>query len=139
MKVSIHNSAGAPGLLVIAAIYLFTIASAAPQAQGNYGEIISQQPPSPTIITPEMAASASSVSSAFAAQFTGPVQEQGSAAGDVAFSGDGSAGDTEGAGGQDTGSFQISKGGIIAIAVVVGFVVLFGSKSSSHQCRKQYN
>lgn len=51
-------------------------------------------------------------------------------AGDAASSGDTNS--SAGAEGNDTGSFgTLSKGGLIAIVVVVSCVVIFGSKSNS--------
>lgn len=97
-------------------------------AQYNYDDFITQPVPTATTITPEMAASASSVSSAWAAMFTKPIQDSGGTAGDVSSVKDGSlSGNEEGASGTDTQSITISKGGIIAIAVVVSCVVIFGS------------
>jgi hypothetical protein len=92
---------------------------------------IISSPPSATTsfvsLTPEM--SASSVSSFFNALATTIPQQPGDdpAAGDVSSSpgpGDGDAG----AAGTDSGSINISKGGIIAIIVCVVFVVAFGSR-----------
>lgn len=74
--------------------------------------------PSYTSMTPEMSAAAASASSAFAAMFTNPVTEL-----------DPQSGDDAGAAGPSSGSTTISKGGIIAIGVVVGLVVVFGGMS----------
>jgi len=101
-------------------------------AQYNYADFITGPVPTATIITPEMAASAASVSSAFAAMITGTIQHQGGAAGDASSSNEGASSANEaGASGSDTQSITISKGGIIAIAVVVSCVVVFGSTFSS--------
>jgi hypothetical protein len=88
-------------------------------AQDNFGAS-----PSPvSSLTPEMsaaaAASAASASSVFAAQFTQPVQDYGTPTGD----------DAGAAGPSDNGGVTISRGGIIAIGVAVGFVVVFGGKT----------
>lgn len=105
-------------------------------AQHNYDDFTTEPVPTTTIITPEMAASASSASSAFAAMFTRPVQDSGGDAGDASSRNEGSnAADEAGASGSDTQSITISKEGIIAIAVVVSLVVVFGSMSSNNLTR----
>ena len=81
----------------------------------------------PTSYSPQQIASMASVSSAFAAAITNPIQQGGAQAGDAASIDDGS-GDLAGASGGEQSSITISKGGIIAIAVVVSCVVIFGSK-----------
>ncbi|KFZ10131.1 hypothetical protein V502_08297 [Pseudogymnoascus sp. VKM F-4520 (FW-2644)] len=75
--------------------------------------------PTPTGNTPEQSAAQASASREFAAMFTEPVAESNTPTGDDA-----------GSAGPSTGSVTISKGGIIAIGVVVGFVVVFGVVSS---------
>lgn len=71
--------------------------------------------PTPTGNTPEMSAAQASASKEFAALFTDPVPASNTPSGDDA-----------GAAGPSSGSVTISRGGIIAIGVVVGFVVVFG-------------
>ncbi|KFZ11891.1 hypothetical protein V501_04521 [Pseudogymnoascus sp. VKM F-4519 (FW-2642)] len=75
--------------------------------------------PTPTGNTPEMSAAQASASKEFAALFTDPVPPSNTPSGDDA-----------GAAGPSSGSVTISRGGIIAIGVVVGFVVVFGVVSS---------
>ncbi|KFY13119.1 hypothetical protein V492_03476 [Pseudogymnoascus sp. VKM F-4246] len=75
--------------------------------------------PLPTGTTPEMAAAEASASREFQALFTDPVTASSSPTGDDA-----------GSAGPSSGSVTISKEGIIAIGVVVGFVVVFGVVSS---------
>lgn len=87
--------------------------------------------PTATSFSPQQIASMASVSSAFAAAITNPIQQGGAQAGDAASVDDGS-GDLAGASGGESNSITISKGGIIAIAVVVSCVVIFGSKLLSH-------
>lgn len=84
----------------------------------------------PTSYSPQQIASMASVSSAFAAAITNPIQQGGAQAGDAASVNDGS-GDLAGASGGEQSSITISKGGIIAIAVVVSCVVIFGSRLPS--------
>lgn len=71
--------------------------------------------PTATGNTPEMSAAQASASREFAALFTDPVPDTNTPTGDDA-----------GSAGPSSGSVTISKGGIIAIGVVVGFVVVFG-------------
>jgi hypothetical protein len=81
--------------------------------------------PTQTSLTPEMSASAAaaaaSASSAFSAMFTEPVQDPGTPTGDDA-----------GSSGPSSGGVTISRGGIIAIGVAVGFVVVFGGLSRTN-------
>lgn len=85
--------------------------------------------PTPVALSPEAQASLASVSSAFAALITGPVQGGSARSGDAASAGDDD-GDLAGASGGSNDSIKISKGGIIAIAVVVSCVVVFGIVST---------
>jgi hypothetical protein len=83
-----------------------------------------------TSLSPAM--SSSSVASYFSSLATSaPIQPgSGPSAGDAGSSAGSSTGDTDaGASGPDSGSITISKGGIIAIIVVVVCVVIFGSMS----------
>jgi len=98
---------------------------------------IAQQSPSPietttsVSLTPEM--SASSVASYYSSLATSaPIQPgSGPSAGDAGSSAGSSAGDSDaGASGSDSGSITLSKGGIIAIIVIVVFVLVFGIASS---------
>lgn len=76
------------------------------------------------------AASAASVSSVFASLATATPQQgsdEGGSPGDADSSGGG--GTAAGASGTDTSSFNLSKGGLIAIIVVVSVVCIFGSMS----------
>lgn len=77
--------------------------------------------PTATADTPEMSAAHASASSEFAALFTDPVPQTYTPSGDDA-----------GAAGPSSGSVSISRGGIIAIGVAVGFVVVFGSMSTTN-------
>lgn len=83
--------------------------------------------PTPTGNTPEQSAAQASASREFAAMFTEPVSETNTPTGDDA-----------GSAGPSTGSVTISKGGIIAIGVVVGFVVVFGGMSRLNSLAKLY-
>lgn len=73
--------------------------------------------PTHTGLTPEMSAAEASASREFSALFTDPVPETHTPSGDDA-----------GSAGPSTGSVTISREGIIAIGVVVGFVVVFGGR-----------
>ena len=83
--------------------------------------------PTPTTMSPEEEASKASISADFAALITGEIQPGGARSGDAASAGDDD-GSLAGASGGSNDSINISKGGIIAIAVVVSCVVVFGSK-----------
>jgi len=102
-------------------------------AQDSSSSGITSAPPSATTafvsLTPAM--SSSSVASFFSALATTAPEQPGGdpAAGDVSSSP--GAGDTDaGAAGPDSGSINISKGGVIAIVVCVVFVVIVGITSS---------
>lgn len=105
--------------------FFFSLAA----AQYDYDQFMSDRAnaPTPTALSPEAQASLASVSSAFAALITGPVQGGGARSGDAASAGDDD-GDLAGASGGSNDSIKISKAGIIAIAVVVSVVVVFGSE-----------
>ena len=116
-------------LAVTSSAYL---AAAQSTSDINPSELVTTRAPEATAtsLSPQQSASMASVSSAFAAAITNPIQQGGAQAGDAASVDDGS-GDLAGASGGEHNSINISKGGIIAIAVVVSCVVVFGSKSSS--------
>jgi hypothetical protein len=72
--------------------------------------------------------SAASVSSVFASLATAtPQQQSGEGGGPGDASSSGGSGNAAGASGSDTTSFSLSKGGLIAIIVVVAAVSIFGS------------
>ncbi|KAL3422087.1 hypothetical protein PVAG01_06242 [Phlyctema vagabunda] len=83
-------------------------------------------------ITPEM--SSSSVASFFSALATSVPQQpgEGPSAGDVGSANDGSTADSDAgaSGGGSDGGIELSRGGIIAIVVVVASIVLIGIASS---------
>jgi hypothetical protein len=92
--------------------------------------ISSAQAATATTYSLSPAMSSSSVASYFSSLATSaPIQPgNGPSAGDAGSSAGSSAGDSdEGAAGPDSGSITISRGGIIAIIVVVVCVVIFGS------------
>jgi hypothetical protein len=86
-------------------------------------------------LTPAEMSAAASVSSVFASLATATPQQSsddGGSPGDADSTPGG--GDAAGASGADTSSFNLSKGGLIAIIVVVTAVCIFGSMSS---CQKE--
>jgi hypothetical protein len=121
-------------------------------AQGSQSSVTSQSSvasqnsvtaaPSPTTtaftLTPQE--SASSLASYYSALATSaPIQPgSGPLPGDAGSSAGSSQSASEaGASGSDSGSFTLSKAGIIAIAVVVSCVVIFGSKSHPTSGRRR--
>ncbi len=133
-------------LATAAALCGFSYLVAAQSLGYNYEEFMSikaTQVPT-TTYSPQEIASMASASSAFNALITNPVQGGSARAGDAAsgnrilcvyqncpalmsFLVDDGNGNIAGASGGEQNSIQISKGGIIAIAVVVSCVVVFGS------------
>jgi hypothetical protein len=75
----------------------------------------------------------SSTSSIFASLATAtPQQQAGEGGGPGEATAAGGTGNAAGAAGSDVSGFNLSKGGMIAIIVVVVLVAIFGSKSSSN-------